>query len=90
MWWELRELADHESLGKTRLVGSCLVPVADVADSYLPHSTGQLSDRACIAQGMVIVLLCGLRVNEGMLARSYGSYHLPVVQEMMLGVSEVV
>ena len=77
-------LADHESFRKMRLVGSCLLLVADVAGLYLLHSAGQLSDQACIAQRMVVVLLCGPQVNEGTLARSYGSYHLPVVQEMTL------
>jgi hypothetical protein len=90
MWGELRALADHESLGKTRLVGSRLLPVADVANPYLPRSAGQLSDRPCVAREMVVVLLCGPRVDEGTLVRSHGSYRLPVVQEMMLGVLEVV
>ena len=81
---------DHESLGKIRLVGSCLLPVADMAGLYLPCSAGQLSDQACVARGMVVVLLCRLQVDERTLARSDSSYHLPVVQEMTLGVLEVV
>ena len=83
-------LADHESLGKTRLVGSCLLLVADMAGSYLPCSAGQLSNQAYIAQGIVVVFLCRPQVDERTLARSDSSYRLYVVQEMMLGVLEVI
>lgn len=86
---ELTALTDQESLGKTRLVGWCSAPVADVADLYLPRSAGQLNEQVCVAREMVVVLLCPL-VDEGVLARNYGFYCLPVVLAMTPEVLRVV
>jgi hypothetical protein len=74
----LRALADHENLGKTtprsRLIP--VLPVADLADSFLLCSPGRLNELACVVLGL---LVASLWVVEEELVRSYGLYHLPAI-----------
>lgn len=84
----LRAPADYESLGKPKQVRSRLafvLPVADVAYSSVLRSAGQLNELACVAREMAMAM-ASLWVVEGTLVRSYGSYHVPAVVAMIVGV----